>query len=52
MRSEAESIKHGSRQHEKDLLRITDHINSKNDWHSYYESELSKALNMPIFNKK
>lgn len=51
LRSEAASIKQGTRATEKDLQRIQDHINSKNDWHSYYEQEFSKALNMPLFNK-
>ncbi len=31
---------------------MQDQINSKNDWHQYYEYEISKALNMPLFSKK
>ncbi|CDW76695.1 UNKNOWN [Stylonychia lemnae] len=51
LRTEASKIKSDTRQTEQDLQRIQDHITNKNDWHSYYEQELSRALNMPIFKK-
>eukprot|EP00347_Sterkiella_histriomuscorum_P001920 403370161 len=51
LRSESEKIKQGTRTTEIELQRVQDHISSKNDWHSYYEQEFSKALKMPLFNK-
>ena len=52
MKREAEQLKQGTWQTEQDHQRMQDHINSKNDWHQYYEHEISKALNMPLFSRK